>query len=168
MSTADHKARAPKSLNIAVISVSSTRSLTEDESGHWIKKQTERKGHIVVFHDVVDDNAGMIEEMVKRVLEVYTPHVILITGGTGIAPKDVTIEAVKPMLTKELTAFGALFTFLSYEEIGSPALLSRATAGLIGRTVVFCMPGSLKACKLACQELIFPEVGHLVKHALTG
>jgi molybdenum cofactor biosynthesis protein B len=168
MSTADHKAQAPKSLNIAVISVSSTRSLAEDESGHWIRKQTERKGHIVVFHEVVIDDAGRIEEMVKRILEVYTPHVILMTGGTGIAAKDVTIEAVKPMLTKELTAFGTLFSFLSYEEIGSPALLSRATAGLIGRTVVFCMPGSLKACKLACQELIFPEVGHLVKHALTG
>jgi molybdenum cofactor biosynthesis protein B len=72
------------------------------------------------------------------------------------------------MFTKELTAFGALFTYLSYEDIDSAALLSRATAGLVGRTLVFCMPGSLKACKLACEELIFPELGHLVKHVQEG
>jgi molybdenum cofactor biosynthesis protein B len=86
------------------------------------------------------------------------------TGGTGISPKDVTIEAVRPLFEKELTAFGTLFTQLSFEEIDSAAILSRATAGIIKQTMIFCMPGSIKACKLACNSLIFPELGHLLKH----
>ena len=86
------------------------------------------------------------------------------TGGTGITKKDVTIEAVSPLFVKELTAFGPLFAQLSMAEINSAAIMSRATAGVIGDTVVFCMPGSLNACKLACSKLIFPELGHLVKH----
>jgi len=88
----------------------------------------------------------------------------LLTGGTGISGKDVTIEAVKTLFEKELTAFGPLFAQLSFEEIDSAALLSRASAGVIGKTILFCMPGSLKACKLACKALIFPELGHLVMH----
>ena len=86
------------------------------------------------------------------------------TGGTGITKKDVTIEAVHPMFAKELTAFGPLFAQLSTQQVGSAAILSRATAGVIDNTIVFCMPGSLNACKLACNDLIFPELGHLVKH----
>ena len=168
MSTKAHKARAVKSVNVAILSVSSTRSLGDDKSGHWIKKQVEKKGHTVIYHDVVPDHKDGIANAVNRILEIHTPHAILMSGGTGISPRDVTIEAVKPMFSKELTAFGALFSMLSYEEIDSAALLSRATAGLIGQTVVFCMPGSLKACKLACQDLIIPELGHLVKHALEG
>jgi molybdenum cofactor biosynthesis protein B len=86
------------------------------------------------------------------------------SGGTGITKKDVTIEAVNPLFSKELSAFGPLFAKLSMEEIDSAAIMSRATAGVIDSTVVFCMPGSLNACKLACSKLIFPELGHLVKH----
>jgi molybdenum cofactor biosynthesis protein B len=163
-----HKAQAPRSLQVAIISVSSSRSLPEDKSGLWIKKQVEKKGHMPVYHDVVEDDAVLIRDTVKRVLDVYSPQVILMSGGTGVSPKDVTIEAVRPLFSKELNAFGALFSFLSYEEIDSAAILSRATAGVIGKTVVFCMPGSLKACKLACQDLIFPELGHIVKHILTN
>jgi molybdenum cofactor biosynthesis protein B len=90
------------------------------------------------------------------------------TGGTGIAKKDVTIEAVNPMFAKLLVAFGTLFANLSFEEIGSAAFLSRATAGVIENTIVFCMPGSINACKPACRKLIFPELGHLVKHVKEG
>jgi molybdenum cofactor biosynthesis protein B len=86
------------------------------------------------------------------------------SGGTGIGPQDVTIEAVRPLFDKELSAFGVLFAMLSFEEIDSAAFLSRATAGIIGPTIVFNLPGSLKACKLACRNLIFPEIGHLIKH----
>jgi molybdenum cofactor biosynthesis protein B len=156
MSTKAHKAHAPKSVKLAIMTVSTTRSLAEDKSGHWIKKRAKKKGHEVVFHEVVPDQ------------QEHHPHAILVTGGTGIGPADVTIEAVRPMFTKELTAFGSLFTYLSYETIDSAALLSRATAGLVDQTLVFCMPGSLKACKLACKELIFPELGHLVKHVQEG
>jgi molybdenum cofactor biosynthesis protein B len=168
MSTKAHKARAPKFLKIAVLSISSTRSLAEDKSGQWIAKRARKKGHDIVCHEVVSDNQEMIAGAVGRVMEESEPHVILLTGGTGISPKDVTIEAVRPLFTKELTAFGSLFAYLSYQDIDAAALLSRATAGLIDHTIVFCMPGSLNACKLACNELIFPELGHLVKHVRFG
>ncbi len=163
MSTRAHKAQAPESLRIAVFTISSSRTLSDDKSGQWIKKATPKKHH-VVFHEIIPDDKTVIFETVRRVIEEHTPDVILTTGGTGIGSKDVTIEAIRPMFSKELTAFSHLFASLSYEEIDAAALLSRATAGLIVRTIVFCMPGSLKACKLACKELIFPELRHLVKH----
>ena len=89
---------------------------------------------------------------------------MLLTGGTCITPRDVTVEAVRPLFQKELTAFATLFTMLSFEEIDSAAILSRATAGIIANSVLFCMPGSLKAVKLACKNLIFPELGHILMH----
>ncbi|NVM20735.1 MAG: molybdenum cofactor biosynthesis protein MoaB [Desulfobacterales bacterium] len=168
MSTKEHKAGTPKSLNLAILTVSTTRSLADDKSGHWIRKQAEKKGHGVVFHQVVPDDKDRIADKIRTVIYDHNPHAILVTGGTGIGPADVTIEAVRPMFTKELTAFGPLFSQLSYEEIESAALLSRATAGIIGQTLLFCMPGSIKACKLACKELIFPELGHLIRHVQEG
>jgi molybdenum cofactor biosynthesis protein B len=163
MSTRAHKTKTLKSLKLAIVTVSSTRSLAHDKSGQWMKKRAEKK-HKVVFHDVVPDNRDVIAHTIHTVIREHTPHAILVTGGTGISPSDVTIEAIRPMFTKELSAFGPLFAFLSYEEIHSSALLSRATAGVVDQTLIFCMPGSLKACKLACKKLIFPELGHLVKH----
>jgi molybdenum cofactor biosynthesis protein B len=159
-----HKAGAPRKVNIAIITVSSTRSLTNDKSGRWISKRAKKEGHDVVVHRVVPDDAEVIAETIHKIINDGDARVVLLTGGTGISSKDVTIEAVRPLLTKELTAFGSLFAQLSFEQIDSAALLSRATAGLIGETVFFCIPGSLKACRLACKALIFPELGHLVKH----
>ncbi len=164
MSTIEHKTHAPKSLKLAIVTVSTTRSLADDKSGHWMRKRAEKKKHKVIFHDVIPDNKDVIAYTIRTVIQEHTPHAILVTGGTGVSPSDVTIEAIRPMFTKELTAFGPLFTQLSYEEIDSSALLSRATAGVVDQTLIFCMPGSLKACKLAWKELIFPELGHLVKN----
>ncbi len=164
MSTSQHKQEAPKYVKLAVISVSTTRSLSEDKSGAWIKKQTKKEGHEVVVHQTVTDEINAIKEMVEHVTDKIEPDVIIMSGGTGISPKDVTIEAVRPLFEKELTAFGSIFAQLSFEQIDSAAILSRATAGIIKNTIVFCMPGSIKACKLACNELIFPELGHLIKH----
>jgi len=164
MSTLLHKKETPGDIKVAVISVSTTRKLSEDKSGAWIKKQTKKEGHEVVIHQVVTDEVTAIQELVHHVTEKICPDVVIMTGGTGISPKDVTIEAVKPLFEKELTAFGPLFANLSFEEIDSAAILSRATAGIIKKAVVFCMPGSIKACKLACNNLIFPELGHLLKH----
>ncbi|MCP4720718.1 MAG: molybdenum cofactor biosynthesis protein MoaB [Desulfobacteraceae bacterium] len=164
MSTLLHKKETPGDIKVAVISVSTTRNLSEDKSGAWIKKQTKKEGHEVVIHQVVTDEVTAIQELVHHVTEKICPDVVIMTGGTGISPKDVTIEAVKPLFEKELTAFGPLFANLSFEEIDSAAILSRATAGIIKKAVVFCMPGSIKACKLACNNLIFPELGHLLKH----
>lgn len=164
MSTKDHKKNAPENIRVAVLSVSTTRSLDQDESGAWIKKQAKKEGHEVVIHQVVTDDIAAIRELILQVTGKICPDAVIMTGGTGISPKDVTIEAVKPLFEKELTAFGPLFAQLSFEEIDSAAILSRATAGVIGKTLIFCMPGSLKACKLACNALIFPELGHLLKH----
>ncbi len=164
MSTLLHKQNLPQDIKIAVISVSTTRGLAEDKSGAWIKKQAKKEGHEVVIHQTVTDDIEAIKELTRHVTEKICPDAIIMTGGTGISPKDVTIEAVKPLFEKELTAFGTLFTQLSFEEIDSAAILSRATAGIIKNTIIFCMPGSIKACQLACNDLIFPELGHILKH----
>ena len=164
MSTFLHKKNVPENIKIAVISVSTTRDLSQDKSGDWIKKQSKKEGHEVVIHQTVTDDITAIRELTQHVTEKICPDAIIMSGGTGISPKDVTIEAVKPLFEKELTAFSALFAQLSFEEIDSAALLSRATAGIIKQTIIFCMPGSIKACKLACNALIFPELGHLLKH----
>ena len=164
MSTHEHKQAAPRSVTIGIITVSTTRTLVEDKSGLWMKDQAQKEGHEIVHHEVIPDDAERIAATLKTVLDDKNPQVVLITGGTGITKKDVTIEAVSPLFAKELSAFGSLFAHLSTQQIGSAAILSRATAGVIENSVVFCMPGSLNACKLACTELIFPELGHMVKH----
>jgi molybdenum cofactor biosynthesis protein B len=163
MSTKVHKAHTPKSLELAIVTVSTTRTLAEDKSGHWLRKRAEKK-HKVVFHDVVPDDKALIADTIRTVIEEHRAQVILVNGGTGISPSDVTIEAIRPMFEKELSAFSALFAQLSYEEIDSAALLSRATAGIVDQTLIFCLPGSLNACKLAWIELISRELGHIVKH----
>jgi molybdenum cofactor biosynthesis protein B len=163
MGTRAHKARGPQTVTAAVLSISTTRTLADDESGLWIAKRARKFGHTVVDHQVVTDEVAAIRVALQAVLG-KAPQVILITGGTGISPRDVTIEAVEPLFVKTLPAFGVLFTHLSFEEIDSAAIMSRAAAGVIGRSAVFCMPGSLKACKLACNQLIFPELGHIVAH----
>jgi molybdenum cofactor biosynthesis protein B len=164
MGTKQHKKTAPDRVTVGIITVSTSRSLAEDQSGQWMSKQVKKEGHTLVHHTVIPDNLSLIRDTVLRVIRDFSPNVVLITGGTGISPKDLTIEAVRPLFSKELTAFGVLFAQLSFEEIDSAALLSRATAGIIYNSVVFSMPGSLKACKLACNDLIFPEMGHLVRH----
>ncbi|UCH22125.1 MAG: molybdenum cofactor biosynthesis protein MoaB [Deltaproteobacteria bacterium] len=168
MGTREHKESAPKAVTIGIISVSTSRALANDESGHWIHRQALAEGHEVLFHQVIPDDSTTISQTVGEVIQKFKPQVLLLSGGTGISSRDVTIEAVRPLFSKELTAFSPLFAQLSFRQISSAAILSRATAGVVGNTVLFCMPGSFKACKLACTELIFPELGHLVRHILIG
>ena len=164
MGVHDHRKSAPRAVEVGILSVSSTRSLANDDSGLWIARQAKKEGHSVCSHEVVTDDIIAIREAALRVIRDHDLQALLITGGTGITPKDVTIEAVKPLFAKEMTAFGAIFAQLRYEEIDAAAVLSRAAAGTIGSTVVFCMPGSKKACQLACKTLIFPELGHVIAH----
>jgi molybdenum cofactor biosynthesis protein B len=168
MSTQIHKKTAPSRVTVGILTVSTTRTLKTDKSGHWIRKQAEREGHEVVHHAVIPDDAATISATLLETIHAHQPNAVLLTGGTGISEKDVTIEAVRPLLKKELTAFGPIFSQLSFEQIDSAAVMSRATAGIIEKTVVFCMPGSLGACKLACKAIIFPELGHLVRHIYKG
>jgi molybdenum cofactor biosynthesis protein B len=162
----EHRHDAPVSIRVAILTVSTTRCFDEDESGHWMANSTAAEGHQVVAHEVVIDQIDAIRQAFTRIVAETSPQTVIVTGGTGITPHDVTIEAVKPLFSKELTAFGTLFTQLSFDEIGSAALSSRSSAGVFGDTLVFCLPGSLNACKLACKKLILPEIGHLVRHTL--
>ena len=165
MSTDAHRAAGLKTVTMGLITVSTSRTLLEDRSGQWISKAVQLRGHTVLTHQIVPDKTEAIQNVVRAVISQAKPQVLLLTGGTGISATDLTVEAVRPLFRKELTAFSSLFSQLSYYEIGSAALLSRATAGLIATTVTFCLPGSLNACKLALEALILPEIGHLVKHA---
>jgi len=160
----EHKKNAPKSVTIAILTVSTTRTLDIDESGQWIENQALQAGHVLGCRELVSDDADAITATVSNIVRDVRPQFLLITGGTGMTAEDVTIESLRPMIQKELTAFGPLFAQLSYGEIGSAALLSRAMAGVVDNTVVFCLPGSLNACRLACNALIFPEFGHLAHH----
>jgi len=164
MSSKAHKKNAPRAVKTGIITVSTTRSLKDDKSGLWISKRAKKEGHEVVFHQVITDEIEIITRTVMDVIRDLSPQALLVTGGTGISSKDVTIEAVRPLFTKELTSFGPIFAQLSFEQIDSAAILSRATAGVIEKTILFCMPGSINACKLACKAIIFPELGHIAHH----
>jgi len=164
MGKREHLAKRPKQIRIGVMTISSSRDEKTDKSGKWIRKQAEREKFGIVFYKIVADVREMIAQTLMQAISDHSPHAMILTGGTGISPSDVTIEAVRPILEKEMTAFSALFAQLSFEEIGSAALLSRSMAGIIGQSAVFCIPGSLPACKLACNELIFPEITHIAAH----
>lgn len=159
-----HQGNAPQQLGIAVLTVSSSRTMDTDTSGHWMIKRIHKEGHRLETHIIIPDSVDLIHKTVVDLANQSQVNAILITGGTGISPNDVTIEAVSPFFTKSIPAFGAIFSYLSYEEIDSAAMLSRAAAGIIQNTVVFCMPGSLKAVKLACNALIFNELHHICHH----
>ena len=164
MSSKTHKHRAPSHLKIGILTVSTTRTLENDASGHWMKRQAEKERHKVVSHRVVTDSINAIRAALCGIINDDGPQLVILSGGTGLAQRDVTIEAVRPLFRKELTAFGPVAAQLGFEQVDSAAILSRATAGIVGKAVVFCIPGSKDACQLICKALIFPEAGHLVKH----
>ncbi len=168
MSTKEHKKDAPKSVAVAIVTVSTTRTIKEDKSGLWMAKRVKKEGHHLVFHEVVPDEAGAVASTVCRAVQDQGAQAVLVTGGTGLAASDVTIEALRPLFLKELTGFSTLFAQLSFEQIDSAAIVSRACAGIVSDAVVFAMPGSLKASQLACNELIFPELSHIVRHLVKG
>jgi len=159
-----HQGNEPKMLGIAVVTVSTTRTMDTDKSGKWIVKKIHKEGHRLETHLIVADDTDIIKKTVFDLSNQPQVNVILTSGGTGLGPDDVTIEAVSPLFTKKIPAFGYIFSNLSYDTIDSAALLSRATAGCIKDTIVFCMPGSINAVKLACKQLIFYELNHIFHH----
>lgn len=170
--TSEHKAEAPKSLNYAVIVCSSSRykrlkslERVEDPSGDLIAQILQQHRHNITFRTIVPDDKLLIEENVKRALQSREVDVIITCGGTGISPTDVTIETVQSLLEKEIRGFGELFRKLSYENIGSAAILTRALGGVANGKAVFCLPGSPQAMSLSLEKIILPEAGHIVKHA---
>jgi len=168
----EHKAAAPKSLNFALIVCSTSRSESlkrherfRDQSGDVIVEKLRNNGHRVTVRRVVPDDRDVIQKNLMRLLRSWKVDAIIACGGTGLGPRDLTIEAVRPLLNKEIQGFGEIFRHLSYEEIGSAAVLTNALAGVARGKVIFCIPGSPQAASLAVEKLILPEVGHILKHA---
>lgn len=161
MGVADHKKAGPRSVECAVITVSDTRTPATDASGTLLKSRLEAGGHRVLSYQILPDEPDRIRDRVRSFAEAGV-EAVLLTGGTGIAPRDTTYEAVVGLLDKRLDGFGELFRSLSYREIGAAAMLSRAVAGTVRATVVFLMPGSTAACELAADRLVLPELGHIV------
>ena len=146
-----------------VITCSDTRTPPTDTSGKLIQKLLTEQGHTVAAYHLVKDEPSKIKAKIKAALTNKKIQAIIINGGTGISKRDSTFEAVDAMLEKRLVGFGEVFRYLTYKEIGSPAIMSRATAGIIQGRVLFSTPGSENAVRLAMEKLILPELGHLVK-----
>jgi molybdenum cofactor biosynthesis protein B len=165
MSSADHRREAPASVSVHIVTVSDTRTPETDTSGAAIAELLASASHTVHGRTLLRDEPDEVRDAVLALTAPGGPDVVITTGGTGITARDGTFEAVDGILTKRLPGFGELFRAISYQQIGAAAMLSRATAGLVGRTVVVVLPGSQHAVRLALEELILPEIGHLVREA---
>ena len=159
---AEHRARGAKAIRCAVITVSDTRTDANDVGGDTVASLLEGAGHVVSSRRIVPDDRQQLTESIGQLTKQGEVAVILLTGGTGISPRDQTYSTVSGMFDSDLPGYGELFRMLSYEEIGPAAILSRATAGLIGDVVVLTMPGSPAAVRLAMERIILPELGHMV------
>jgi molybdenum cofactor biosynthesis protein B len=163
-----HRRHAPARVATAVISVSDSRRGSADTGGALVQELLEGAGHPCAGRAAVPDEPAEIAAALRAALARPEVRAVILTGGTGIAPRDRTPEAVAPVLERELPGFGELFRVLSYQEIGAAALLSRALAGLAMGKPVFALPGSPAAVRLALERLILPELGHLVGEAAKG
>jgi len=157
-----HQARGPASISCGVITCSDTRTPDTDTSGQLIRDLLTQAGHRIEACHVVKDEPVDVRELVRRLGESPVLDAMIINGGTGISRRDSTFEAIDGLLEKTLAGFGELFRYLSYKDIGSSAMLSRATGGLYKGKVVFSIPGSRGAVQLAMEALILPELPHIV------
>jgi molybdenum cofactor biosynthesis protein B len=158
----EHRSDAPTHVACFVLTCSDSRAHADDVSGRALREGLEAAGHTVVGQTVVRDEPEQIRAAVERGLEGGA-RAVLVTGGTGITRRDQTVEAIRPLLEKEIPGFGELFRMLSFQEIGSAAWLSRALAGTSRGALVFVLPGSPNAVRLALDRLILPELGHAVR-----
>jgi molybdopterin adenylyltransferase len=146
----------------AVVTISDSRTREDDETGAFLQDLLEKRGHEVVQYSIVAENPTAIRTAVQTLVHGNKVDIVIATGSTGISDRDCAPEAIGPLLEKHLVGFGELFRFLSYKEVGPAAAFSRAFAGRIGRSVVFCLPGATRAVDLAVDRLILPEVDHLL------
>ncbi|MDR0797842.1 MAG: molybdenum cofactor biosynthesis protein MoaB [Nitrososphaerota archaeon] len=166
-----HRECAPKKLNFVIYVCSSSRyqqmmkgETVLDLGGELVQTLIQTAGHTVLYKKILLDDKEMIAQAFYDCLSATDLDVIIFSGGTGVASTDVTIETVLPLLEKTLPGFGEFFRSMSFNEVGSAVVLSRAIAGVAGGKVFFCVPGSLNAVKIAVGKLILPEVSHIVKH----
>jgi molybdenum cofactor biosynthesis protein B len=154
----DQKTRA----NFALVITSDTRTRKEDETGRVAYEYIEAEGHSVVSHSIIPNDEERIRAEVQRLVFNKDVQVIITSGGTGIGSKDKTVAAIMPVLDKDMPGFGETFRRISYDEIGGPAIMSRASAGVVSGKLVFILPGSRNAVKLALTRLILPNIGHML------
>ncbi len=162
-SVAEHKAHAPATVRCVVCTISDSKTPETDTSGRLLQELLRGAGHEVVDYQVVRDEPGQVHAVVHRACANPAVQAVIFTGGTGITSRDRTFEAIDALLEKRLPGFGELFRMLSYQEIGPAAMLSRAQAGVRAGRLVFSVPGSPAACRLALERLILPELGHMVR-----
>lgn len=172
MSTpAKHKEGAKKQYKCAIITISTSKYWNKEEgetdvadlSGEIAKELVTKNGHEVVYYTIVPDEEDKIHECVTKALNSDAEFIIT-SGGTGLTKNDITIEVVSKLLKKEISGFGELFRRISYDEVGTAAVLSRAIAGVIAQKAIFCLPGSPNAVRLALDSIIMPEIAHIMKH----
>ena len=162
MSVEAHKATGKRSINFFVVTVSDTRDEGTDTSGQTIKKLLAAEGHQTTAYRIVKDEPAQIQALLIQALEKGDVDAVIVNGGTGIAPRDSTYEVVSRLLEKKLDGFGEIFRYLSYLDIGSAAIMSRAAAGTAAGKILILLPGSSGAVKLAMEKLILPEIRHMV------
>jgi molybdenum cofactor biosynthesis protein B len=164
-----HKHAAPSgaAIRIAIVTVSDTRTEETDVGGRLIHELCTAAGHTIVSKAIVKDEPAQVASAVQAIADApegpATAHAVLLTGGTGIARRDTTVEALAARFDKTLDGFGELFRMLSFAEIGASAMLSRAQMGIHARRIVVSLPGSPNACRLALEKLLIPELGHLLR-----
>lgn len=158
----DHHEHDLENPGAAIVTVSSSRSLDDDPSGDAIRDELEESGFEIVTRELVNDDFDTIQHIVDTLTHRDDLEIVVTTGGTGVTPDDVTIEAIQPLISKTLPGFGELFRTLSYEEVGTRVVGTRAIAGVVDSVPVFCLPGSENAVRLGCEEIIVEEAPHLV------
>jgi molybdenum cofactor biosynthesis protein B len=161
----EHKATAPKSIGCYVVTVSDTRTEETDTGGRAIVELLNAAGHRIIGRSLVPDDPEQLRDAIGRQLANPDVQAVITTGGTGITSRDCTFEAISGMLWKRLDGFGELFRMLSYDQIGSGAIMSRALAGTVAGRIIVSLPGSEGAVRLALEKLLIPELGHLVREA---
>ena len=164
-----HKKSSPDSATVYIVTCSTSKfkqlrakQQPSDESGDIIEQLAAGAGHRIAGRKLISDSKPMIQRTTRAALSNRDVDAVIITGGTGLSSTDVTFEAISPLLDQEIPGFGELFRKISFDEIGSAAMMSRAFAGMIKRRAIFCLPGSPNAVRTAMEKLILPELGHII------
>ncbi len=175
LTTTEHKKDSKGRSAFYIITISTSRSdkygnvdspsEADDISGRTMSDLVILEGHSVLGYELIPDDTASIKGSIAKALD-SDADIVITSGGTGLSSKDVTIETVEPLFEKKIPGFGELFRYESMEQIGSSVILTRASAGLIRRKIIFCLPGSPSAVELALSKIILPESGHIIKHAL--
>ncbi len=161
----EHKEEAPQSAAFAVLVVSDSRTKETDKSGKLIIEYLKSSGHHIFSYKIIKNNAVALKAELEELLHSEGLDAIVTSGGTGISGRDITADTIAPLLQKKLDGFGELFRSLTYEEIGTPSIMSRALGGVADGKIIFCLPGSSSAARLAMEKIILSEIGHLIWEA---